>query len=281
MKLYKKYRYLLKSIYRFCFNIPYHYLLKKRFSHNLPLIELGSPACSYTILDDPNLINSSVISAGLGEDSSFEIELINKYSLKVICLDPTPTAIEHYNLISDNFGKKKLNPYNKFGKQNASCYNLEKINLNNFQLIKKALWTTQGIIKFYQPPNLKHTSYSITDYQNNFKKNTGYINVESINFKNLCKNHKIDLDKVFLIKLDIEGAEYEVIKDLLIGNIFKNLKQILVEFDELNLKSNSGFLRVNETHALLIEKSFTLVHTDHQANFLYISKNYENYNSIN
>ena len=35
---------------------------------------------------------STVISAGVGEDISFDLELINRYSCRVIGIDPTPKS---------------------------------------------------------------------------------------------------------------------------------------------------------------------------------------------
>ena len=43
--------------------------------------------------------SSSIISCGVGEDISFEIELIAKCKLSVILIDPTPKSIIHFESI--------------------------------------------------------------------------------------------------------------------------------------------------------------------------------------
>ena len=57
------------------------------------LVNFGSKASSWDIILNENLFNSEIISCGVGEDISFEIELINNYNCKVILIDPTPRSI--------------------------------------------------------------------------------------------------------------------------------------------------------------------------------------------
>ena len=53
-----------------------------------------------------DLINNPVIvSCGLGEDASFDIDMINNYNAKVICVDPTPKTIKYLILLKNTLGK--------------------------------------------------------------------------------------------------------------------------------------------------------------------------------
>ena len=54
-----------------------------------------------------NLYNSTIISCGVGEDISFDIEMMNKFNSRIIFVDPTPRAIKYYDQIIKNIGKKK------------------------------------------------------------------------------------------------------------------------------------------------------------------------------
>ncbi len=70
---------------------------------NLTIKHIGTVYGGYDICID--LINNPVIvSCGLGEDASFDIDMINYYNAKVICVDPTPRAIKYYDSIKNNFG---------------------------------------------------------------------------------------------------------------------------------------------------------------------------------
>ena len=72
-----------------------------------------------------------------------------------------------------------------------------------------------------------------------------------------------------MIKLDIEGAEIEVIVNMIDKKIFPN--QILVEIDELNKIDKISVERFNKINNLLIENKYELINTENQfPNFLYL-----------
>ena len=79
---------------------------------------------------------------------------------------------------------------------------------------------------------------------------------------------KLNSCDIPLIKLDIEGAEIEVLKRCMDIGIFP--QQILVEFDELN--EHKGFDRVTEIDQLLKKNGYIILKTDGAANFLYFMK---------
>ena len=54
-----------------------------------------------------HLSGGNVISAGVGEDITFDVELIEKFSCRVFLVDPTPGAKLHYQNIVKRFGKIK------------------------------------------------------------------------------------------------------------------------------------------------------------------------------
>ena len=131
---------------------------------------MGSDYGGWSFQENKNLENKFIISAGLGEDASFDIELINKYNCKVIIVDPTPRAIDHYNQIIKNSGAPKKDSYKEGGKQIISSYDLTNINNKNLILIKKGLYNSDNEeLKFFAPPNKSHVSHSIIDWQNDIK----------------------------------------------------------------------------------------------------------------
>ena len=97
-------------------------------------------------------------------------------------------------------------------------------------------------IKFFPPLNPDHVSYSISNWQSNSKSLNSIIEVETVTVKKILQDYKI---KDFqLLKMDIEGAENQVIPYLLKNKIFP--KQILVEFDELHTKKLLPYIKPNK-----------------------------------
>ena len=83
----------------------------------------------------------------------------------------------------------------------------------------------------------------------------------------LLDQQNLTKDDIPLIKLDIEGAEIEFLVDCM--NKGFRPRQILVEFDELNIPSARSFERVTYINQILINNNYQLLKTDGQADFLY------------
>ena len=246
--------------------------LKKdlKFNKKEGIVFLGTEYGGWSFLDNKNISDNYIISAGLGEDASFDVELIDKYRCKVIIVDPTPRAIKHFKEIMVKAGRPKLEKYNETGKENIDNYNLKNINKQNFILIDNALYNkNNNQLKFFSPPNKNHVSHSINNWKNNYVKNTDFILVNTISIKTIID--RFNIKNLELIKLDIEGAEIEVLQDMIENNIYPN--QILVEFDELNKMSKIGIKRFWTVHKLLISKKYELIKTQSKfPDFLYLKK---------
>jgi FkbM family methyltransferase len=228
---------------------------------------LGSSYGGWYLKKDKKLYNSTIISAGLGEDASFDVEFINKYNAKVYIIDPTPKAIIHFKNILLNKGKDKIKRYKKnSGKQDPNSYNLKKINDNNFFLIKKALFNNNNkLVNFYPPHDPNHVSCSLKNNSN--LKNI--ILVKTITIKKIMKSYNIK--EISLIKLDIEGAEIEVIKNFISDKIFP--EQILVEFDELRNLSENSIKRFFIIYRLLTKNNYYSSKINNFPCFLFIKNN--------
>ena len=230
------------------------------------LRHLGSPAAGWTFLDSTRLDQCVVISAGAGEDISFEIELISEYDCKVILLDPTPKAISHFENISVRFGKQNSSNYVKSGRQEIKAYNLSSVSTNNIQLIPCALWNTQTDIKFYSPPNPNHVSHSISNFQNDYNQNGDHIIVKTITLEQLCEEYAVK--DIEIMKLDIEGAEIEVLQNMFSTKI--RPQQILVEFDELYNLTSDAKRRITKTLEMLEHNGYTMRFASGETDFLFI-----------
>ena len=259
-------------MYKFLFK-----LIKKIFHKicilievELPIKYLGTPYGGWYFSEKSLSKKPTLLSGGVGEDISFEIEFLNNFNSKVYFVDPTPRSITHIDKIIENLGKQKSVEFDiKSGNQPIEAYDLSSVQRDDFLLIKKALYNqTDLIIKFFKPPNEEHVSHSISNYQNAFSKKTDYIEVTTTTVKNIINQYEIDhLD---ILKLDIEGAENQVIPNLLKKKIFPT--QILVEFDELATNFISPYLKALTIFLKLKIHSYELVKTNQFPNFLFVKK---------
>ena len=156
---------------------------------------------------------SNIISAGVGRDISWDEELAKKFEVNICLIDPTP--------ISNNY------IYEKFeGKEYIKLPNSSTVFFYNF-----ALWKEDSIVTLYPSQEFEHNDFSIHNLQKT--KNTEIIKTQSFRVISIMK--KLDWNQIDIIKLDIEGAALEVLKDMFKCNIYP--KQILIEIDELFQKS--------------------------------------------
>ena len=101
------------------------------------------------------------------------------------------------------------------------------------ELIEKAIWINDGYINFYSGD-----SYSGTLMRN---KTTGNINknnpvkVECVNFDKWIKN-TFSEDDYIILKLDIEGGEYDVLEKMINDGSIKYIDKLYIEWHAGKLK---------------------------------------------
>ena len=257
-------------MYRFIFK-----LVKKIFHQictlievDLPLKYLGTPYGGWYFSEKSLPKKTTLLSAGVGEDISFDIEFLNNYNAKVYFVDPTPRSISHIDKVIENLGKQNSAEFDiKSGSQPIEAYNLSSIQRDDFLLIKKALYNQADFkIKFFKPTNEEFVSHSISNFQNQFSDKTEYIEVTTTTVENII--YQYEINHIDILKLDIEGAENQVIPNLLNKKIFPT--QILVEFDELATSFISPYLKALTIFLKLKLNSYDLVKTQQFPNFLFV-----------
>lgn len=149
----------------------------------------------------PTLLNekSIVYSFGIGEDISFDNEVIERHQCKVYGFDPTPRSIDWIK-------------------------NQDISNLFHFQDYGIAEKT--GVIEFFLPKNEEHVSGSMALPKH--LNPSDYIEVQMKSLKDIIIELKHD--KIDVLKMDIEGGEYEVINSILDSGVI--IDQLLIEFHE-------------------------------------------------
>ena len=150
---------------------------------------------------NPNLINenSIVYSFGIGEDISFDEALIDAHKCHVYGFDPTPKSID--------WCSKQVLP-------------------ENFHLYEFGISDKTGKVLFHLPKNNEHVSGSLI-LQNNVS-NKHFIEVEMKSMTEILKILKHE--KIDVLKMDIEGSEYDVIKSFLKSGI--QINQMVIELHE-------------------------------------------------
>jgi hypothetical protein len=129
-----------------------------------------------------------------------------------------------------------------------------------------ALWVEATTLKFFAPSDASHVSHSIVNYQNNYSQDSSYIEVPATTLEDLIAKH--GLETLPLMKIDIEGAEIEVIKDMMAKSIHP--RQLLVEFDEMNCPSARSRKNVKDVDEVLRRAGYECRCFEGHSNYLYV-----------
>ena len=158
--------------------------------------KIGNDYGSWVIADNQLDQGSVVYSFGVGEDVTFDLELINEYNVRINAFDPTPKSIDW-----------------------IKAQNLPQ----NFILYEYGLSDFDGEVKFKPPRNPEFVSHRIVEGNDTGGKS---ISVAVKKIETIMK--ELGDDKINLMKMDIEGSEYSVIENLKTSDIKPD--QLLIEF---------------------------------------------------
>lgn len=158
------------------------------------MMRLGSGYGGWCIVPDSVNSKAVVYSFGVGEDASFDIALIDRFKLTVHAFDPTPRSIAWVK--SQAF---------------SPAFVLHEYGVAGFD----------GTVHFNPPDNPAHVSHTLLD-----KPRENAITVPVKRLKTILD--ELGHSQIDLLKMDIEGAEYDVIDDMVRTNI--RPRQLLVEF---------------------------------------------------
>jgi FkbM family methyltransferase len=139
--------------------------------------------------------NSIIYSFGIGDDISFDLDLIRLYHATVHAFDPTPRSLEW-----------------------IKSQELPK----DFVLHQFGVADYDGFASFYPPANSEFVSFSTMKRGRSEDPTAAKVYRLSTIMK-MLGHERIDV-----LKMDVEGSEYNVIEDLVFSNL--NVCQVLVEF---------------------------------------------------
>lgn len=84
---------------------------------------------------------------------------------------------------------------------------------DHFRIVEVGLWSTEGTQRFYAPADPQHVSHSVV----NLQKTSSFCEAEGTTVASLMQH--MGHEKLDVLKLDIEGAEYEVVRNLVEDSI--------------------------------------------------------------
>jgi len=163
---------------------------------NYDLVRIGRDNDGGYLVSKKTILESNyLISFGILDDTSFESDFLKVNNIPVICFDHT---------INKSYWKKRF--FNDIG---AAIYNL------NFKFIKNTINRYFESKKFFKLPQVKLLNETVSN---------GYVKKLAIE-----KNYK----KPLFFKIDIEGSEYRLLKELIeIQNLICGL---VIEFHDIDL----------------------------------------------
>lgn len=167
-------------------------------ARTLRLEKWGSEMAGWVIPVDLFDHNAICYCAGVGEDISFDLALIERYGCTVFAFDPTPRAVSHVQHVARDNARYK------------------------FQGI--GIWSSDATLRFYAPANPRHVSHSIV----NLQRSSAYFEAPCRRLATIM--HDLGHDHIDLLKLDIEGAEHAVVENLLDEQV--PVRVICLEFDQ-------------------------------------------------
>ena len=229
-----------------------------------PLLRLGSPYGGWVLEDLPELHKSTILSCGLGEDASFDVEFARHFNATVVVVDPTPRAIEHFRTMQEHMGRDSTLSYPAGGRMPPDAYDLSDVRADQLVLVPSAVADRGGTAEFFAPPDPEHVSYSLVNFQNSYSRDTPSITVPTISVQELQTRWATPFA---LVKMDIEGAEIAAILAMLDADIIPT--QLLIEFDELNRPSMESRRRFEIVKSRLVVAGYRVRFFDGRSNFLF------------
>ena len=159
-------------------------------------VSLGSEGAAWSICPTDLGRDSVVYSVGIGTDISFDLALIERYGVTVHAFDPTPRSIDWLRM-----------------QQLQALFRWQQVGLAAYD----------GEASFFPPDNPSFISHTMLPRP---AAGDGMIRVDVRRVSTLMRN--LGHARLDLLKMDIEGAEYDVVDDILASGV--KVTQLLIEF---------------------------------------------------
>lgn len=209
-------------------------LLRKLATFNrgrLRLERLGQGDGAWIVPVDLIRENSICYCVGVGDDASFDIALAHR-SARVFSFDPTPRSVKYMEHL--DYDQKRMT------------------------FLPVGIWNENTALKLYAPMNRQHINLSVRDIHG-----TGeFFEVKCRRLRDVMTD--LGHDHLDLLKLDIEGAWFEVLEDLINEKV--SVSVLCVEFD-----SPTSLIKSLHTIRNLERIGLKMVNQDRD-NFLFVQE---------
>ena len=185
----------------------------------IPLAKLGTEYGGWHMPVEGIGPEDVMVSAGAGEDISFDIEVAKKYQARIVIIDPTPRALLHFEETKGLILASEKAPINN---NPDEVYVADPDVFDHISFTPVGLWDKNTTIRFFPPANDAHVSHSI----DNMHETEGGFDAECVTLSTLMERES--LQSISILKMDIEGAEYAVIDDMIQHSI--KPKYLMIEF---------------------------------------------------
>jgi FkbM family methyltransferase len=177
---------------------------------------------------------------GVGVDASFDLALVERRA-RVFSFDPTPRSIEYMERLKYDRDRLSFTPV--------------------------GIWSESKELKFYAPMNPRHANYSVHDIHATTRFFVAQCHPLSVLMAERGHDH------VDLLKVDVEGAWFEVLSDVARSGIF--IKVLCAEFD-----TPTSYFRARLMIKMLKKIGLEPVH-QRRDNFLFLHESFVGVNSAN
>jgi FkbM family methyltransferase len=167
-------------------------------------ISLGSGDGEWRLCIDSINSDSIIYSFGVGYDIGFELGLIRRLGCEVHAFDPTPLSIE-WVARQGTSPPFHFHPFGIAGHDGIARFHLPESHAVSFTVLEVARSKMTSVGEVYRLPTIMR---------------------------------KLGHRRIDLLKLDVEGAEFGIMDDVLSNS--ENISQILIEFHDRLLGPRSG-----------------------------------------
>jgi FkbM family methyltransferase len=204
---------------------------------------LGSHSCGWLAPKQWAKARPVAYCVGAGEDISFDLALRTRHNADVYIFDPTPRAITHVMSTTEGGHGVTFRPW--------------------------AVWSTDGTVELFEPRDPNHVSHSIVNLQSTAEA-----------FEAPCRTvssimTEFGHSEIDLLKMDIEGAEYEVLGSILDEHL--GIGIIEVEFDEVSARPPGWKKRLRTCLADMDSAGYQLAAVDMASNYTFVHRDYWQY----
>ena len=214
---------------------------------------VGSRTHGYYVPDGLLEPGSVCYAVGAGEDISFDTEVAERHGCRVVVIDPTPEGRAHFRLVQQRIAAgEPLSTTNG----EPFRYRIAPERLGLLKFLQIGVWDRAATMRFYEPTRADYPSHSVAMFQESGR----YLELPVDRLSRLMGSQ--GHDRIDLLKLEIEGAEYRVLETIVEDRL--DVRAILVEYDEVwhcEGKGRAHLFRIRDSTRRLLRAGYRLAHS--------------------